>query len=645
MPSVDICICTHNPRLDILGVTLRSIARQNAPVGAFQVFLIDNASNPKLTEDVLAPLTSLGIPAKIIREETPGIARARVRAIHASSAEWVLWVDDDNELFPDYVQAGLSFIKDHPAVGCFGGKLLLAPGLSPGPGVRPLLPYLGIKDEGEKEIIRMADHWGPWEPPTAGAWVKRPVLSTFAKNAASPDFFKLGRSGKNNLSSCEDSLMMRAAYYAGLSCAYVPSLGLYHHLSPARFNRKYLLRLLYAYGASHVVLETILHGYQAAQPWHASPWRIATTILRKFNHNRKHSLLYALAKAGHDIGYYREHKKQNKNTPPLFQSPAPKAPEPDILPKNMPKITLVTACRNAGATIERTLKSIELQGYPNLEYIVFDGASTDNTLDILKRYSHLTTKLVSEKDRNVADTYNKGFRHATGDIYCWLNADDDLLPGALMTVAKTFINHEDIDVVTGGCKRVFADGTTCITQVPASFLKLMAMRNDIEQPSTFWRASAHKKAGELDETFNLAFDWEWWNRLKATGAKFHVIPDVLSVYYFTDSNLTSTGGTRIIEEMYRVTKKYGPRNGLIADVYLFLFKHFDMHGYCDVPFKDLPKKRQFLLGNTLKILYLLFGKRRVNAYNWNWASKQIRGLVWYASPPLKTSANPPPAAQ
>lgn len=290
-------------------------------------------------------------------------------------------------------------------------------------------------------------------------------------------------------------------------------------------------------------------------------------------------------------------------------------------------ISLVTACLNAGKTIERTLRSIEAQCYPALEYIIVDGGSTDGTLDIVERYRHIVTKVVSEKDKNVADAINKGFRGARGEIYCYLNADDCFEPGAFEVVARAFAEDPSVDVVTGGCRRVFADGSEVVTQVPERFQSVMSLRNDIEQPSTFWRASAHHKAGELDDTFYLAFDWEWWNRLQSTGARFFRISDVLSTYYFTDDNLTSRAGRRVVDEMYRVTKRYGPKR--IADVYKFLFHAFDMHGFYDVPFREHTRPKQWLFGGALSVLYRLFGRERISAYNWNWASKQIRDVVWY----------------
>lgn len=293
------------------------------------------------------------------------------------------------------------------------------------------------------------------------------------------------------------------------------------------------------------------------------------------------------------------------------------------------KFSVVIACLNAEQTIERTLKSIEVQGYANLELIVVDGLSQDRTIEIIRQYAHLVAHLISEKDRGVAHAINKGFRLATGDILCYLNADDCFSPGALDRVAREFSAHPEIDVITGGCRRVYADGSIVVTHVPERFERLMALRNDIEQPSTFWRAPMHRKSGELDESYGLAFDWEWWNRLRSAGARFKAIEDVLSIYHFRDDNLTSRGGMRVIDEMYRVTKTYGPYGGYFAHVYRMLFRFFDMKGYYDQPFVQLDLTRKYIFGGTLSILYVMFGREAVNAYNWNWASKQIRGITWY----------------
>lgn len=102
----------------------------------------------------------------------------------------------------------------------------------------------------------------------------------------------------------------------------------------------------------------------------------------------------------------------------------------------LPKLSLITSCYNAAATIERTLKSVENQDYPNLEYIIMDGGSTDGTLDIIERYRHLVAQLVSEPDDGPPDALNKGIRIATSDYIGFINADDAYEPGALREIGK-----------------------------------------------------------------------------------------------------------------------------------------------------------------------------------------------------------------
>lgn len=293
------------------------------------------------------------------------------------------------------------------------------------------------------------------------------------------------------------------------------------------------------------------------------------------------------------------------------------------------KISVVIACLNAEKTIERTLESIKIQNYAPLELIVADGLSSDRTVEIIRRYASLVSCLICEKDGGVAEALNKGFRRATGEVFCYLNADDCFTPGALRCVAETFRSHPEIDVVTGSCRRVYEDGEISMTKPPKDFQRLLPMIYKIEQSATFWRASVHHEAGELDESYSLAFDWEWFNRLNKNKARFLAVEPVLSIYYFSENNLTSKAGRRVIEEIYRITKKYGPFRGYLADVYFFLFRFFDMKGYYDQPLDQLRWVRRLWFGMTLRFLYALFGREAIHSYNWNWASKQIRGKVWY----------------
>jgi len=295
-----------------------------------------------------------------------------------------------------------------------------------------------------------------------------------------------------------------------------------------------------------------------------------------------------------------------------------------------PSISLVVPCFRAAGTLERALQSIWVQNYEPLELIVIDGAGGDGAAELLKSWDDRIDFWVSEPDRCQAHALNKGFARARGEIFGWLCADDELAPGALARIAQAFAADPGADVVTGGCRRDFNDGADQVVTTPEPrFFEKLDFMNTIEQPSTFWRAHAHRAAGRLDESYRYAFDWEFWCRLKRTGARFEAIDDVLSVYYFSEDNLTSSGGRKIADEMYRVIRTYGPYGGRIASVYRFLFDTFDMKGYYDADTRGrIPKWRRGLHYGVLRLLYAAFDRESVNAYNWNFASRQERGLGW-----------------
>ena len=299
------------------------------------------------------------------------------------------------------------------------------------------------------------------------------------------------------------------------------------------------------------------------------------------------------------------------------------------LSRTAPTVSVVVPAFRAAATIARTLDSLFEQDYQGLRVIVMDGASDDGTVDVIRRYEDRLFYWISEKDKCQADALNKGFEKADSEYYGWLCADDALTPGALKKLAGVLQDNPQVDVVTGGCRREFKGGDVVTTEPAEDFYDRLDYMNTIEQPSTLLRASAHKRAGPLDLTYKYAFDWEFWCRLKRTGARFARITDPVSVYYFSDDNLTSSGGTKIADEMYRVIKEFGPHNGRLADVYRFLYRTFDLRGYYDKnAVQAVPAWRMRIFHMTLSALYRLYGKELVNSYNWNFASRQQRGLGW-----------------
>lgn len=290
------------------------------------------------------------------------------------------------------------------------------------------------------------------------------------------------------------------------------------------------------------------------------------------------------------------------------------------------KISIVVPVRNGAELIGRALNSLSAQAFPDLEVIVMDAASSDGTAEIARAHP-VVSQAVSEPDRGQADALNKGFARANGDILGWLCADDALAPGALRTVAELFETRPDIDVVTGGCRRIFADGSETVTAPVSDFDTRLFHMNTIEQPSTFWRRGAAEAAGALDLTLKYAFDWDYWCRMKRAGARFHGIGTVLSDYHFTGDNLTSTGGRAIMKDMFQVIRRHGPQGGRIAYLYWCLYHVFDLRGFYDTPgARDKPAWQRRVFHLTLRALHPVFGRELVNSYNWNFASRQERGM-------------------
>jgi len=208
---------------------------------------------------------------------------------------------------------------------------------------------------------------------------------------------------------------------------------------------------------------------------------------------------------------------------------------PSLLPDTMPdgspwpKISIVTPSYNQGKYIESTIRSVILQGYPNLEYFIFDGASDDNTVEIIKKYEPWITFWVSEPDRGQVHAINKGFRRATGEILHWLNSDDILLEGALKEVALACKGDPESVAWVGNCERVTPTGKLLNVVEPDELTDTeIAERHPIfYQPACFINAKTMREIGEIDESLYMAFDFDLWLNLARKG-KFAKIETVLA---------------------------------------------------------------------------------------------------------------------
>ena len=236
--------------------------------------------------------------------------------------------------------------------------------------------------------------------------------------------------------------------------------------------------------------------------------------------------------------------------------------------ETLPKITVVTPSFNQAEFLEATIQSVLGQCYPRLEYIVMDGGSTDNSVEIIRRHEASLAHWVSAKDGGQAAALNAAFARATGDIFCWVNSDDFFLPGALHQVARLLAGAPaEPALVYGACLTFHEDSAAAKVLRPrAHDPAALRMYDYIVQPSAFWTRALWEKTGVLDTTLSYAFDWDWFIRA-SDHCHFQTTAKIFSAYRHHDAHKTGTGGDQRMEEIVSVVR----RHGSAADVACYEF--------------------------------------------------------------------------
>ncbi|HAE42188.1 MAG TPA: glycosyltransferase [Clostridiales bacterium] len=184
----------------------------------------------------------------------------------------------------------------------------------------------------------------------------------------------------------------------------------------------------------------------------------------------------------------------------------------------LPRISIVTPSYNQADFLEETIRSVLLQDYPNLEYFIMDGGSTDGSLEIIKKYAPWLSNWESEKDKGQSQAINKGWRHCSGDIFCWLNSDDYLMPNTLFRVAEVFRSYPDAGFIHGKAEIIDYSDQRSGSYLGKEFdlaASLIQSKNPVAQPTTFISKNALLEVGMLDETLHMSMDWDLWIRLAA----------------------------------------------------------------------------------------------------------------------------------
>jgi len=226
-------------------------------------------------------------------------------------------------------------------------------------------------------------------------------------------------------------------------------------------------------------------------------------------------------------------------------------------PKAKPLVSIVMPTRNQGHFIRESIDSVLGQNYPNVELVVMDGASTDDTVEILKSYGE-RIRWISEPDNGQADAINKGMSKVSGDVLAYLNSDDILLPGAIDKVVDYFNAHPECDMVYGDADYIDKDGNVTGAYATAEFSFERLMHDCcVCQPAAFWRRRAAERTGPFNADLQTAMDYEYWLRLAADGSIIHYTKQKFAQSRLHEDAKTLAMRGKIYEEVFRICREQG----------------------------------------------------------------------------------------
>ena len=274
-----------------------------------------------------------------------------------------------------------------------------------------------------------------------------------------------------------------------------------------------------------------------------------------------------------------------------------------------PKISIVTPSFNQGAYLEETILSVIGQNYPNLEYIIIDGGSKDNSIEIIKKYEKYLTYWISENDDGQADAINKGFQIATGDLFGWLNSDDIYMPNVFNRIISS--KPKSLDFIFFGEAIHFRSNVNSISSfgsnVYNSFLSnSLNLAESFIQPSTFWSKSVWIKYGPLQKNLFYTFDWIYFLTLLKNNVEFVYINMPISLYRLHDKQKTQKFNNIRFNEIYNILFD---NNVELAKVYNHLY--YDKYIFNRNYFKILKRVLQafhFKSSDAILIKILRFSK-------------------------------------
>lgn len=208
---------------------------------------------------------------------------------------------------------------------------------------------------------------------------------------------------------------------------------------------------------------------------------------------------------------------------------------------NLPRITVVTPSYNQAEFLERTICSVLDQDYPNLEYIIIDGGSSDGSVEIIKKYESRLDYWISEPDRGQSHAINKGLKRATGEWVAWQNSDDIYYQSAFLNVAKAIKKFPTSDLVIGDINLINENDDVIrdIRYVRPTKMAMLAEGMVLANQAAFWRRSLHEKVGLMDQSLHYGFDYEWFLRLLNVTLHTTHLPIILGALRYHSDTKTS----------------------------------------------------------------------------------------------------------
>ena len=258
-----------------------------------------------------------------------------------------------------------------------------------------------------------------------------------------------------------------------------------------------------------------------------------------------------------------------------------------------PSISVVTPSYNQAAFIERTLQSVLSQGVGDLEYVVMDGGSTDETVEVLKRFDG-RLRWVSEKDRGQSDAVNKGIRQTSGDIIGWLNSDDVYYPGALASALAYFAAHPEVDLLYGNANHI-DEHDKIVEPYPTEPWDLNRLKETcyLCQPAVFFRRRVVERHGGIDDNLQYCMDYEFWLRLGHADIRVAHVPQVLAGSRLHAATKTLRSRVKVHREVNSMIRG---RCGRVPERWLYNYAHTVLDE------KGVPRARKLKFALGLSVL-------------------------------------------